>query len=262
MSELTQCKSLELLIKEKQEKLKQIKQNSELLLTSETTQENTIQYLNSNDIKNEPSYKTQYVNQNIAMTVDVSGSMFGENAEKAQKAIYGFSHVLASPIYANLLKVGLVRFADSADILCKLSKPDDILNIFQKPKFSLMEHSLGGGTNIAEGLSKTYSILNSALKNNKEHTGAISFLFSDGGNNSDDPFHIAKKLKSISLLVTVAYAGGNEELLRALATSPDHYYVCKDGKELIRFLYKVAQELSTALVRCENTINILSKIRF
>ena len=77
-------------------------------------------------------------------------------------------------------------------------------------------------------------------------------VFSDGQHNTGPrPEPVADRLKGNSVtIVTIAYGGdADEDLLRRLASSPQHSFRCKDGKELRAFLATVGATLSASIPR-------------
>jgi hypothetical protein len=88
-------------------------------------------------------------------------------------------------------------------------------------------------------------------------------LYSDGGHNTGPhPRTIGAQLKAIADVVTIAFGSdADEALLLELATSPQHFYRCRSGKELRCFLAAVGATISGTLSAGVNATNALSQIR-
>jgi uncharacterized protein YegL len=92
----------------------------------------------------------------------------------------------------------------------------------------------------------------------------LVLLFSDGCHNTGpSPEPAAARLRAAgATVVSVAYGtDADEDLLRRLATSPQHFFRCKDGKELRAFFAAVGATLSASVPRGVNPKQALTAIR-
>ena len=76
------------------------------------------------------------------------------------------------------------------------------------------------------------------------------------------PRAIGARLKKLADLVTVAFgADADEKLLRGLATSTQHFYRCRKGRELRTFLAAVGTTMTGSLKRGDNATQALAAIQ-
>ena len=91
----------------------------------------------------------------------------------------------------------------------------------------------------------------------------MTLLFSDGEHNvGTGPHDAARELKELSELVSVAFgADADEATLRAIATSPQHCYRCRDGRELRAFLAEVGATMSASLLQLKDASQALTHLQ-
>jgi len=96
-----------------------------------------------------------------------------------------------------------------------------------------------------------------------QHLRSVVILFTDGQHNTGPgPRAVAREVREKADLVTVAFGGdADEALLKELATSPQHFYRCKNGRELRAFLAAVGATMSQTLGARQNATQALSQIR-
>jgi uncharacterized protein YegL len=112
--------------------------------------------------------------------------------------------------------------------------------------------SAGGETNITAALELAKSQFETRrprLPEGVRFVLPVTLLMSDGCHNVGvGPTAAADALKQISLLVTVAFgADADEDLLKAIATTPQHFYRCRDGKELRAFCAEFGETMSLSI---------------
>jgi uncharacterized protein YegL len=206
-----------------------------------------------------PAWVNRLCHQVAVFVRDRSGSMAGDKATDASAASNDLVSELAQPSNKDGFWVGIVDFDDTADVIHSLDKASRLVGRVQPigPR---------GGTNITAGLEEAYQILRAAEANPVQGVSflrPVVMLYSDGGHNTGPhPRAIADQIKAIGDLVTIGFGSdADEALLMELATSPQHYYRCKTGKELRCFLAAVGATISGTLSRGANATNALSQIR-
>jgi uncharacterized protein YegL len=206
-----------------------------------------------------PNWVNRLCHQKAVFVRDRSGSMSGQKATDASAASGELVNELAQPSNKDGFWVAVVDFDDTADVIHSLEKATRLAGRVQPiaPR---------GGTNITAGLEEAYQILRAAEANPPQ---GVSFLrpvvliYSDGGHNTGPhPRAVADQIKQIADLVTIGFGGdADEALLRELATSPQHFYRCRNGKELRCFLAAVGATISGTLSAGVNATNALSQIK-
>lgn len=197
--------------------------------------------------------------QLVVFVRDASSSMNGQKAADAETAGIGLVADLAQPANKDGFLVSIVDFADTATV-CQEPLPATAL----VEKVATM--APGGCTNVAAGLETSLSIL---ARSEAEQQAGFTYLrpvviaFSDGGHNTGpDPREVASRLKDRADVVMVAFgADADEALLRELATSPQHFYRCSDGRELRAFLAAVGPTLSVTMAARTAATKALTEIR-
>ena len=120
------------------------------------------------------------------------------------------------------------------------------------------------GTNIACGLEAAESIIDQRRNTESREVDPCVLVFSDGQHNTGPrPEPVADRLKGNNVtVVTIAYGNdADEELLRRLASSPQHCFRCKDGKELRAFFAAVGATLSASVPRGIDPKQAFTKIK-
>jgi len=166
----------------------------------------------------------------IALVIDVSGSMCGYPLEKAKEAC---SMMVSSMIDLNIHQVGLVEFESYAHTLSYLSNDRNLLNQ------SIARLSCKGGTDIADGLRETRQEVLSRAENSK-----LVILVTDGGSSESPAIAEADKLKQDNARVVAIGVGHgvNENLLQKIASNYDYYQI-----DSIDDLANIFQKISSSL---------------
>ena len=169
----------------------------------------------------------------IALVIDVSGSMCGYPLAKAKEAC---KMLVSQMIDLNIHRVGLVEFESYATTLSYLSNDMDKLNN------AIQRLSCKGGTDIAAGLRVTRKNIFASrldLKNSK-----VVILVTDGGSSESPAIAEARIMKqSEMLVVTIGVGTGvNERLLKEIAC-PNYYYQINTIDKLQEIFQKISSSL-------------------
>jgi uncharacterized protein YegL len=188
--------------------------------------------------------------------------MEGEKAKESSDASLALTNELAQPANKDGFSVAVVDFAGKAKVVHNLTKATD-LNTKMRP---LSVDYLTGGTNITAALKETIRILEAAERNRKEgvtYLRPVAFLFSDGDHNTGPgPHDVGITLKQKADLVTVAFGSdADEKTLRDLASSPQHFYRCSNGRELRSFLAAAGETLTATMAAGKNATQALTMIQ-
>jgi uncharacterized protein YegL len=197
-----------------------------------------------------PSYLTSRTAQTVLLARDSSPSMSGQKSADATSASLELVDELAKPDNKNGFSIAVVDFSDDA-ALVHPAAPATSLHGNVRP----IDTTAGSGTNIAGALDMCADILRVESRDGQRmYLRPVALLFSDGQPNvGGDPRAAASRVRDIADLVTVAFgADADEDLLRELATSPQHFYRCRNGRELRAFLAKVGQTLTQTLSQGRN----------
>jgi hypothetical protein len=91
----------------------------------------------------------------------------------------------------------------------------------------------------------------------------VTIFFSDGQHNTGPgPKDVADQLKLKADLVTVAFGSdADEALLRSLASTPQHFYRCANGRELRQFLAAVGATMTATMAAGTNATRALTQIQ-
>lgn len=209
------------------------------------------------------------VNQLVVLVRDDSGSMAGEKADHASAASRDFVSELAEPSNKDGFRVAVVDFAEKSKVVnppAKATALDGKVAPLAAGKgfWGLMGGA--GSTNITAGLQDALVIIengDAAAQAAVTFLRPVVFAFTDGCHNEGPPpYEVAKQLKSKADLVTVAFgADADEELLRNLATSTQHFYRCTNGRTLRAFLAAAGATLCETMRAGTNATHALTMIR-
>jgi uncharacterized protein YegL len=200
------------------------------------------------------------VRQLATVVGDGSPSMEGKKAADAERAIRALVEELVVPSNKDAFDIAVCRFdGGRADQLVPIKRASEALADMKSLKLC----SGRGGTNIACGLEEAERIVNDRRKSEIREVDPCVLVFSDGQHiTGPRPEPVAERLKGNKVtIVTIAYGGdADEDLLRRLASSPQHSFRCKDGKELRAFLATVGATLSASIPRGIDPKQALSEI--
>ncbi|OVE73805.1 hypothetical protein BVX94_02820 [bacterium B17] len=204
-----------------------------------------------------PNWICRLTRQIVILVRDVSGSMGGEKGRDANKACNNLVSELAQPINKDGFFVGVADFTSTAEIIHNLTPATEL-----DGKISPLVAK--DSTNITDGLAKALDLLEQPCGD-----GDVSFLrpvvilFTDGrANAGGSPGSVADEVKTQADLVTVAFgADADNDLLRNLASTPEHFYKVNDGRGLRSFLATVGATLTSTIARKTNATQALSQIQ-
>ena len=199
--------------------------------------------------------------QFVILIRDKSGSMRGQKAKDASDASLDLVSELSLPSNKDGFYVAVVDFSSESKVIHQPEKVT-LLNGKVSP---ISVGIIGESTNITAGLEDAYKILGKfEIKNeNFSFLRPVVIVFTDGCHNEGPlPHEIANKLKQKADLVTVAFGSdADETLMRELASTPQHFYRCSNGRELRMFLASVGATISTTMASGLNSTQALSMIK-
>lgn len=207
-----------------------------------------------------PNWICRDVKQNVVLVRDSSGSMEGQKATDASNASLDLVAELANVTNKDGFNVAVVDFSTTAAITSNLDSAATLNGNIQPISTS----RFGGRTNITTGLDKAKAILDSQKKNEEvAFLRPVVIAFSDGCHNEGpDPNNLATKLKEIADLVTVAFGDdADEDMLKSLASTHQHFYRCRTGRELRSFLAAVGATMTGTLASRTNATQALTTIQ-
>lgn len=207
-----------------------------------------------------PNFLTSRSAQFVALARDASPSMSGQKADDATRACSELVEELAKPENKDGFTVAVVDFADDAGIANAPTRAAELSS-----RIVPIDTGRGSGTNISDALAVCRALLDEAQRNadrGRLQLRPVALLFSDGQPNvGGDPRIAADDLKKVADVVTVAFgADADEQMLRALATSPQHFYRCRNGHELRAFLASVGKTLTATMSQGKNATVALAQM--
>ena len=174
------------------------------------------------------------------MTLDVSASMDGIPLDETKKAAAKF----VDSILNKNSNIGLVSYSDEATSLSGICSNDVFL------KNTITSLSSAENTNIEDGLSRAYSMLQSGQSKKK-----LLILMSDGlptaGKEGEELIKYAQKIKDQGVLIytlgffqnTEGYKAEGQYLMEKIASEGCHYEV-SSSDDLVFFFEDVAGQIS------------------
>jgi uncharacterized protein YegL len=213
-----------------------------------------------------PNWICRNVRQNVVLVRDRSGSMGGQKAQDASAASLDLVAELAQPSNKDGFAVGVVDFAATSQLVHDLTKATELNGKVAPLSVGSGLLGLFGGTNITAGLEDAQRILDKAEQlggEGAQYLRPVVSIFTDGCHNTGPgPKDVADRLKQKADLVTVAFGSdADEALLRSLASSPQHFYRCANGRELRKFLAAVGATMTATMVAGTNATQALTTIR-
>ena len=175
--------------------------------------------------------------RDVALVLDVSGSMSGDPIAQMKEAVQGFLDTAVG----GGAQVGLVSYSGEAQVHERLDSSDTALSV------AVSDLSSGGNTNIEDGLVKGEQVLSAGNADRR-----IIVLMSDGapneGKTGDGLIAYADELKERGYKIyTVGFNEGPEgySLLSQIASEGCHYEV-QNADDLEGFFTDIADEISGA----------------
>jgi len=167
------------------------------------------------EIEVEPGRQEQRPTRQIALCIDASGSMAGDNIERARSGAEWVFGLLSEDDY-----VSIIAFDSDADVVLEATRwgeisREDALN-------HVAEIAAGGGTDMYQGLAAAADTLQSLPQD--ENTARRILLLSDGKDNTHDPPEfetLAREIDSVGIRIKSAGIGDDyrKETIRTLGTA-------------------------------------------
>jgi uncharacterized protein YegL len=182
--------------------------------------------------------------------------MAGEKARDARAASEDLVDELADPVNRDGFLVSIVDFNTSAIRMHELTPASAL-------RGNVRSLDIGGGTNITAGLREALTGHSSATSDEGvTYLRPVFLVFSDGGHNDGPPPNdIAAEIKMFADVVSVAFGtNADEATLRSIATSPQHFYRVKTGRELRAFLAQVGATLTGTMQQRTNATQALTQV--
>jgi uncharacterized protein YegL len=187
-----------------------------------------------------PAYLNQ--RQRILIVRDRSSSMNSHSkAADAEKATRELIAELNAPSNGDAFEVSIVDFNESAIVTAAWKKASAMSD-------QALALAPAGETSISAGLSAAQRQLDQTepLEIAHSYLRPVVLIFSDGNHNSGaDPITAANDLKKVADIVTVAFGhDADEEMLRRIASTPQHSVRCATGAQLRSFFAVVGKTLT------------------
>ena len=167
------------------------------------------------EIEVEPGRQEQQPTRQIALCIDASGSMAGDNIERARSGAEWVFGLLDDDDY-----VSIIAFDSDVDVVLEATRWGDI------SREAALDHvadiAAGGGTDMYQGLAAAADSLQRLPTD--ENTARRILLLSDGKDNTHDPPEfetLAREIDSIGIRIKSAGIGDDyrEETIRTLGTA-------------------------------------------
>lgn len=164
------------------------------------------------------------IKTDIALLMDLSGSMDGRRIEEAMKA----GRILVDDILDfNSQKLGMVGFATKAQIISQLSNNrETLLNSVIQLKRCMESNVLGWGTNMAEAIRLGMDVVK--YSENKR----VLILVTDGEDGVDSTY-IAREARREGIeLYAIGVEGADRKYLKNLTASEDKFFMLDNINQL------------------------------
>lgn len=196
------------------------------------------------DVTIDPGVQTGDVQRQVALVIDVSGSMSGKKLEMAKR---GAEYVLG---YLNEEDfVSIVAFDSSASVVLEASQYGEIGR--ERASDHIDSMNAGGGTNIHEGLEKATNQLRGLPADSDVARRVL--LLSDGKDNRrgpDDFDRQARQIDEHGIRIRAAGIGSeyNEETIRTLGTvARGQWRHIDEASQIQEFFGEAVEEASTVV---------------
>ncbi len=171
---------------------------------------------------------------NVAIVIDVSGSMRGEKLRRAKAAASSFIHSSDEKSW-----VSLISFSSGAETIVELSRIKENRSKLKKKIDSL---SVGGNTNIGAGLEAGLEALFSGSSPPKN---PVIILLSDGEHNTGELWPAVEKCVEKEVRVkTIAFgSGADEKTLREIANRTNGQALIADLTNISHVYHQINNEV-------------------
>ncbi len=178
-------------------------------------------------------------------------------------AVSEFIKTLAEPYNKDGFYNGVIHFSETAQITEPPIKASHLAKMLLTRD---LKTTHGCNTNITSGLESAYQVIEQfetiPPETDVDYLKPVILLYTDGQHNTGPkPGTIAAELKQYATIVTIAFGSdADENLLKSIASSPQHFCRCKSGQELRSFLETVGDTLSQTRAQGKNAKAQLAKI--
>jgi uncharacterized protein YegL len=187
--------------------------------------------------------------------LDISWSMEGAKIAEANAAILGLNQELGKPENKNGFYTGCITYGETARVLLA-PKPSSMV----RPE-ELTATAVAEETNIAAGLTRALEVLGLPPPEPGNWLRSIAVFMTDGQHNCGDKSEViaaATALKAKADLICVGFGfAADMDLLRRIATSPQHAFSCASGTDLRRFFANVGKTMSVSMQQGQNAAAVL-----
>lgn len=183
--------------------------------------------------------------QEVVIVVDASPSMEGDKARHAQASCEELVADLAQPINKNGFSVTVIHFNGRAKVVHPWISAAELVG-------HIVPLDIASATNMTAALELALRELESRKRDAAvRYLKPVGLFFSDGCfNRGGSPISAATALKARADVVMVAFGNdADEDLLKVLATSPQHFYRVNNGAELRNFMAKVGDTLTIGMAQ-------------
>lgn len=194
--------------------------------------------------------------QEVAIIIDSSPSMDGEKARHAQAACNELVSELGQPINKNGFIVMVIHFNNRASVVHTWTSATELAG-------RIGDLDIDSSTNMAAALE----LASCELDNHKRDAGitylkpVVLFLTDGCFNVGGHPGAAGNELKAKADLVTVAFGtDADEDLLRELATTPQHFYRVNNGSELRNFMAQVGDTMTIGMAQKRDSTRPLAML--
>lgn len=193
-----------------------------------------------------PRHLSARYRQHTILALDASRSMAGIKASSADAAARDLIAELAMPENKDGFELTVIDFGETASVAVATTLVTELQGSL-KPLVADQSR-----TNIAAALrlaAEQNELLLAQPLERRVRLRSVVLLLSDGEHNAKEAVEpVAERLKKDADLVTVAFGdSADEKLLKEIASSEQHFFRCKDGRELRMFLAQVGKTLSLTM---------------
>lgn len=183
--------------------------------------------------------------QEVAIVIDASPSMDGHKAQQAQSSCEELVAELAQPINKNGFIVTVIHFNGRATVIHPWTPASELSGMIRPL-------DIDSATNMTDALKLAGAELASQRRDPAvRYLRPVVVVLSDGlPNAGGSPVSAANDLNRQADVVMVGFGDdADEALLKALATSPQHYYRVSNGAELRHFMAQVGDTLTIGMAQ-------------
>lgn len=196
------------------------------------------------------------VRQEVVVVIDASPSFKGEKARHAQVACGELNTELAQPMNKNGFVVSIIHFNSQATVVNPWTQASEL-------EGRIRPLAIDSATNMTAALEMALNELDTHKREaGKQYLRPVVLFFTDGCfNEGGSPVVVAAELKAKADLVTVAFGDdADEDLLRELASSPQHFYRVNNGAELRNFMARAGVTMTISMAQKRDATRSLAML--